>query len=714
MDDILQREWPRGLSNYTPTASLATGRISTVVRARQKTTDREVAIKLLHDHLAGEDPIRQRLRREFQAIRRLDHPAVVRADDLVDDGDTLALILEYVPGDSIRRRIERDGPLDWREAQPILDDVLSGLDHAHSAGIWHRNLSADHILIDPDGGAKILGFGLARVEELAGLTMHTRILGALEAMAPERILGMDYDGRADLYSVGAIAHEMLLGYPPGDGTLQSAFSHTERAKSPDLRELPDELPDRARYLLERSLVGDVSARFATTDQMRRALDGVYDEELWQRWASRGTKSCPGCDRPVIDGLDECLYCNHSFRRLVENPGAGNQMIRIITPDEASGPDVWFEVEVEPEPEPECLTTAHIEDLKDLLETYQDTRRVAEWFPKYRFPPYILISDLDESDASRISTMLDDRSIPHRVESTSEKNKDGLFVRGSRALGTGLAWTLKLVFIPFLALIAIEKRRHVFTVIVALIGVLLLITAVALLQVPRAMFVGWALALVTAVAVRFTSPILQDRNRTTRETPTIDGLPVMIPGESLQEITIPESRVELPRRTGRVVKNIDDPSIRRELHELIGLAVAVGSRADSVDDGEWSAVVDQLLTTGSELDRLVADTGDDVAAERYRELEEIEARREGTDDDDERTRLARRRTECLEALDHHDEAITEIALHRSGLQRVRGRLLDMLLSSTSDDDATRLHTDTTDEVLTVLETKVEAVEEVEAL
>ncbi|MFW5967305.1 MAG: protein kinase domain-containing protein, partial [Persicimonas sp.] len=384
------------IEGFTFREELAEGRMSKVVRAVEEKSGRTVALKILHEHLVDEEPIRRRLRRELAAVRRLDHPAIVQVEELIEEDDVVALVLEYVDGETVRERVERKGPLDWREAKPILDSVLAGLQEAHEAGIWHRDLNAEHILIDQEGRGRIVGFGMARVDELVGLTMHTRVLGALEAMAPERVLGLEYDGRADLYSVGAVAHEMLLGHPPTGGTMQAAFSHASTEQKVD-EDLPDDLPPPARYILERSLVGDAAARFATASQMRRALDGVYDEKMWRTWTTRESTRCPECDAPVIVALGECVECGHDLRRLVRQPGRGEYYLEIISPHEAFIPDVWFEHNSEPD----YLPNDEMVALMELLGAYQDTRPRANWATQYRDPPYLLFAELTREDVERV-------------------------------------------------------------------------------------------------------------------------------------------------------------------------------------------------------------------------------------------------------------------------------------------------------------------------
>ena len=734
MEPLADDKWPTGLADYRPIEVVDKGRMSTVIRAVEGEGGREVAIKLLHDHLADEKPVRRRLRREFAAVRRLDHPAIVAVEDIVDDGDTLALVMEYVDGRSVRQTIEADGPMDWTEVKPLVDDILAGLEHAHHQGIWHRDLSAEHVLVDRQNRARIIGFGLARVDELVGLTMHTRVLGALEAMAPERVLGMDYDGRADLYSVGAVAHEMLFGHPPTDGTMKSAFARG--AESDGETSFPEGIADEARYLLERSLVGDMSARFATAGQMRRTLDGNYDRRLWQRWVSRVTKTCPACDAPVIAGIDRCVECGYEYRRLVRNPGGGRWIVRIISPREAFEADVWFEKNSEPE----HLSMAQFDALRELLESHEDTKRVVDWSLAYRFPPYVLFNGLDADDATRIAELLEKRGIPHQLEETAstrwQRGKRWLYrwlrvehrenelkkveerrerpvpegVRKARAVFISLCTT------PLRLLTKIDARFLGFLFVLSLFGQILW-GLKALYGLDPVWFAPlMALFVASVVVFRTGAGWARQRFRLNRDRPEIFGQALMIPSGLLERIHVPETDIELPRRTGRVLAGIDDESVRCEVHELIVLAVAVARRSVDVDADLLSVTVDEILDIGQCLDDAVTERAKNDTAELYAAVERLELQLEETRDG-ERRELITRRDELLDELDARDRAVHEITVLRTQLQRARGRLFDAMSdaeTTTAFDDEIVLSFDDPETRLDEIEDEVEARKEVEEL
>lgn len=753
MTNALDNNWPHALDAYRPIDLLSTGQTSKVVRAVEDSTGREVALKILHEYLADDEPVRRRLRREFAAVRRLNHPAVVRADDLVDHGPTLALVMEFVDGQSVRRRVTEQGPLPWEEARPIVDDILAALQQAHQRGILHRDLNAEHVLIGDDGRGRIIGFGLARVDELVALTMHTQVLGSLEAMAPERVLGMDYDGRADLYSAGAVAHELLLGYPPVDPTMGAAFARANRGDHHLQDQWPDDLPEDAQYFLKRSLVADPGARFATAAQMRRALDGDYDPKLWQGLVARQTKNCPQCDTAVLDGLLNCLECGFEFRRLVQNPGGGDLAIQIISPRQAFEPDVWFERN----PEPDYLHDDMARALMELLDAYEDTRPVVHWSPEYRWPPYILLTALDDDDAERISSLLDSEEIPHDVlengrprtrrkksflESEDPEIKEQLMINGAVLVSMA-------AFIVFIMLVDPEvtlSGEHAiglgFVLALPVALILLVFTVVQLAKIERRTFaallvatltagaiagVGLALSTPSAVAAAalaafalaffnagFGSEGLRTRLGTGDDRPQAFGLPLMIPHQSLEAVKLPDNRLDVPRRTSRVLNRCNDDHIRREIHELIVLAIAVAQRQQTPSQEIFTELIDEILSTGEELDRLTQQVRQVSTAELYDRLETTDSTPNKANGGPEASPIEDRRKQILEAIEAHDEAVRRMTRCRTTLQLARGSLIDLLDcgQATSQRVILDLNQDTTDP-LGELTIELEARRQVEA-
>jgi len=221
--------------------------------------ERQVAIKRIRGDLIANDQRRLRFRREARAVARLDHPAVVRVHDILEDPTGDSIVMEYIRGRSLAALLAA-GSIDVPTALRLGRQVAEGLAHAHEAGLIHRDLKAENIMVMEDGQAKILDFGLARrldpAEGDASLTREGAAVGTVRAMSPEQAQGRAVDARSDLYSLGVLLYEMLTGRPPFPGETAFQVYHRILTESPPpprvLRpELPAELSALVMGLLEK-------------------------------------------------------------------------------------------------------------------------------------------------------------------------------------------------------------------------------------------------------------------------------------------------------------------------------------------------------------------------------------------------------------------------------------------------------------------------------
>lgn len=215
---------------YRIVARVARGGMATVYRAHDTRLNREIALKVMHPHLADGDQaasFRQRFEREARSAAGLQHHGVVAVYDQGTDGDMRYLTMEYVPGTNLRHLI-REGDLTLRRTFAILDVVLSALAAAHAKGIVHRDIKPENVLLEEGTGRpKVADFGLARaISEVSNTTTGT-VLGTVAYLAPETISTGHVDARADVYAVGILAFEMFTGRLPheGEGPIQVAFAH---------------------------------------------------------------------------------------------------------------------------------------------------------------------------------------------------------------------------------------------------------------------------------------------------------------------------------------------------------------------------------------------------------------------------------------------------------------------------------------------------------
>lgn len=215
---------------YQIIARVARGGMATVYRAQDNRLNREIALKVMHPHLAdGEQAasFRQRFEREARSAAGLQHHGVVAVYDQGADGDMRYLTMEYVPGTNLRQLI-REGDLTLRRSFAVLDVVLSALAAAHAKEIVHRDIKPENVLLEEGTGRpKVADFGLARaISEVSNTTTGT-VLGTVAYLAPETISTGHVDKRADVYAVGILAFEMFTGRLPhqGEGPIQVAYAH---------------------------------------------------------------------------------------------------------------------------------------------------------------------------------------------------------------------------------------------------------------------------------------------------------------------------------------------------------------------------------------------------------------------------------------------------------------------------------------------------------
>ncbi len=214
----------------------------------------------------------ERFRREASAARKVTHPNVIRIHDLGSDSGVVFISMEYFPGMTLAQLLTRRGALPLDEAREILAQAADGLAAAHRAGVIHRDLKPQNVLVDAGRRVKIIDFGLAKSSMMEGMTATGLILGTPEYMAPEQIRGRPVDARTDVYAFGCVAYHTLCGVPPfrGDSAIAIDFMHCTQAPAP-LRQYRGDVPPPLEAAVLRALAKEPAQRFDSIEEMKRAM-----------------------------------------------------------------------------------------------------------------------------------------------------------------------------------------------------------------------------------------------------------------------------------------------------------------------------------------------------------------------------------------------------------------------------------------------------------
>jgi eukaryotic-like serine/threonine-protein kinase len=252
---------------YVLQEELGRGGMASVHRAHDEVLDRTVAIKLLHPHLAHDPAFLERFRREARAAAALSHPNVVGVHDWGEGEDGAYLVLQLVDGLSLREILRDRGRLDPDEALAVLGPAAAGLAAAHAAGLVHRDVKPENLLIGRDGTVRVTDFGLARAAASATSTFGADVLvGSPHYLSPEAVNGWQLDARADVYALGIVLFECLTGTPPheGDTPFLTAMQHTST---------PVPVPSSRRPELDES-IDDVVVLATAIDREERVPDAA--------------------------------------------------------------------------------------------------------------------------------------------------------------------------------------------------------------------------------------------------------------------------------------------------------------------------------------------------------------------------------------------------------------------------------------------------------
>jgi len=270
-----KEEFTRGTTfaeRYDFIDELGTGGMGSVYKVFDKKIKEEVALKILKPEIADKKTI-ERFSNELKLARKIRHENVCQMYDINEEEGTHYITMEYVPGEDLKSFIRRVGQLPVGKTISIAKQVCEGLSEAHRLEVVHRDLKPQNIMIDKEGNARIMDFGIARSIKGKGITSAGVMIGTPEYMSPEQVEGKEVDQRSDIYSLGILLYEMLTGNVPfqGDTPFSIGMKHkSERPKDP--RGLNDQIPEILTRIILKCLEKEKSRRFQNAGELFNALD----------------------------------------------------------------------------------------------------------------------------------------------------------------------------------------------------------------------------------------------------------------------------------------------------------------------------------------------------------------------------------------------------------------------------------------------------------
>ena len=262
-------------NRYELERKIGEGGMARVYVGRDLRLNRSVAVKIPHNQYALDADFLDRFFHEAQSAASLQHPNIVDVYDVGQDGDIHYIVMEYVDGLDLKRVINRDAPLPISQALHIGAQVARGLHAAHQAGMVHRDVKPQNVIIGPDGSATITDFGVAKSARSTALTETGVVFGTADYISPEQAQGLTATPRSDIYSLGVTLYEMLTGRLPfvGDTALAVAMKHVTDTPTPP-RQLNRQIPAQVEALILRTLAKDPSQRPQSAAELARLLSSL--------------------------------------------------------------------------------------------------------------------------------------------------------------------------------------------------------------------------------------------------------------------------------------------------------------------------------------------------------------------------------------------------------------------------------------------------------
>lgn len=255
------------------------GGMSNVYLAHDMILDRDIAIKILRYDFSNEEELRRRFQREALSTTSLAHPNIVNIFDVGEDGSVHYLVMEYVPGNTLKEYIIEHSPVSPERAVEIMKQLSSALAHAHHNQIVHRDIKPQNILMDAEGNVKISDFGIAMALSATSYTQTNSVLGTVHYLSPEQARGGMANKKSDIYSLGIVMYELITGKLPfsGESAVSIALKHLQ-TETPSLRETVPTLPQSLENVVLKSTAKNIQHRYQSADELEADLATVLVPE----------------------------------------------------------------------------------------------------------------------------------------------------------------------------------------------------------------------------------------------------------------------------------------------------------------------------------------------------------------------------------------------------------------------------------------------------
>ncbi len=267
------------IGKYEITGILGRGGMGVVYRAQDRRIGRQVAIKTLTEGFTGEPEMLERFYREAQA-GILQHPNIVIVYDLGDEDGVPFIVMEFVEGEPLDKVINAGKQLHLVDKLSIIEQVCAALGYAHQRGVIHRDIKPANVIVQPDGRAKLVDFGIARVQSAkneGGLTRTGNVIGTVHYIAPERLKGQPFDGRSDIFSTGVMLYLLLAGQLPFTGEDVTVLQKLVNDPAPPLSDFLKNYPPALDGILDRALAKDPAQRYGTAEEFAADLRALGEQ-----------------------------------------------------------------------------------------------------------------------------------------------------------------------------------------------------------------------------------------------------------------------------------------------------------------------------------------------------------------------------------------------------------------------------------------------------